>query len=270
MYKLRGVLLAVLTLLISLPAAAQTGADPQNPLPSHSVAMLPAQAPDVFDTATTMRAKELQQWMEDFREWTEWAARWENRRQPGWFTPFRDRPEKPAPPGWLAADCRDVSMAGDPMSGPCALLMEWAEDRATAEQRRARAAAIALLEDRSRFSWLDHIHLDVLWPATQLQSRAYAVVGTHATTTIGGRLQVFVAPGAMFVNLPARDGSRVWRVAANYGIGYRLKEWRMRSGRVATINVNAAKAWLLSDPADVVTGRSMDFAGFSFTFAKRR
>jgi hypothetical protein len=34
--------------------------------------------------------------------------------------------------------------------------------------------------------------------------------------------------------------------------------------------VNLAKAWMMADVADVVTGRSMDFVGLSISFKKTR
>jgi hypothetical protein len=36
------------------------------------------------------------------------------------------------------------------------------------------------------------------------------------------------------------------------------------------LHLNLARAWLLSDVKDVVSGRTTDFAGFSMTFQKSR
>ena len=84
------------------------------------------------------------------------------------------------------------------------------------------------------------------------------------------RRRAFIAPGAMFLNLPTRNGTRLWKLATNYGIGYQLFDFGFGGGRRATLHLNIAKAWLLSDYSDVVTGHSMDFAGFSMTFSKDR
>jgi hypothetical protein len=109
-----------------------------------------------------------------------------------------------------------------------------------------------------------------MWPAVQWQASIYGVVGMHFATTVGGRLQVFTAPGAMLLNLPARNGTRVWKVAANYGIGYRLLDFRFPGGRPAELHLNLAKTYLLSDSSELIAGRSVDFVGFSVTFKKSR
>jgi hypothetical protein len=125
-------------------------------------------------------------------------------------------------------------------------------------------------EDTPTTIWWEHVHVDALWPALQWQASVYGVVGTHATTTVKGRLQVFIAPGVMFLNMPARNGSRVWKFAANYGIGYRLAEFNFIGKRQGVLHVNLAKAWVVSDVSDVVVDRTMDFVGFSMTFKTLR
>jgi hypothetical protein len=263
-----GMLVSVAVLVGSASLLAQ-GADPP-PLPSHRVAaMIPVTAPDVFDHDATARATELQQWMDQFSDWQEWSARWGNRRQPGWFTAHRKRRPKPDPPEWLQPECASSLVSDDPLIPACALLTEWSEDRSATESRAARLAAVTQREAPTNSVWWNHVHLDMLWPATQWRSSVYGVVGTHATVSVQGRLQVFIAPGAMFMNLPSRDGTRVWKLATSYGIGYRLFDFEM-FGSKATMHLNLAKAWLLSDPTDVVGGRSTDFAGLSLTFAKPR
>jgi len=121
------------------------------------------------------------------------------------------------------------------------------------------------LEARTTF-W-QHIHLDLLWPALD-QSSVVSVAGTHISVNVKGRAHVYAAPGAMFVNLPTRSGGRTWKVATNYGVGFRLFDFLFPGGRPAEAHVNMAKAWLLSDTRDVVTRRTMDFIGFSVTFKK--
>jgi hypothetical protein len=254
----------------SASAVAQTAGDSVPLLPSRSIPVAtqhPVTAPDLSAGDAEARADELREWMQQFESWQTWSAEWSNRRERGWFTGFRDRREKPEPPVWLADECEAAIVETEPLTHGCTLLAQWGEDRLAAEVRQARAAAAAQQEEDTKTVWWEHVHLDLLWPAAQLRSSIYGVVGTHATTTVKGRLQVFIAPGVMFLNLPARNGSRVWKVATNYGIGYRLFDFSL-AGRRATLHVNLAKAWLLSDNADLLTRRSMDFAGFSMTFNK--
>jgi hypothetical protein len=145
-----------------------------------------------------------------------------------------------------------------------------AEDLCADVRSRLAGAAAAPAEQTDKIVWWEHLHIDALWPALQWQSSVYGVIGTHATATIKGRWQVFLGPGTMLLNLPARDGGRVWKLAANYGVGYRLFEFTFPGGRPAVLHVNLAKAYLLSDAADVATGRTMDFVGFSMTFNRAR
>jgi hypothetical protein len=255
--------------------AQSTDAASPAPVPSQTVPSdvtyiaIPPDA-SVSDLEASRRAVELERWMDDFAEWQEWATEWGNRTEPGWLSRSRDRRQKPEPPAWLADRCAAIFDEMDLLQPACLQLAEWKEDHLTAEERRARVVAATQQEEVHKTVWWEHIHMDLLWPATRAQSKAYGVVGIHTATTVRGRLQVFVAPGAMLVNLPARNGTRIWKVAANYGIGYRLFDFRFLGNRRAVLHLNAAKAWIVSDVSDVVTGRSMDFVGFSIGFNKSR
>lgn len=249
------------------------GGDQSSPLPSRVIPIyverLP-EVPGVLDPVASQRAAELKRWVDDFTEWKEWWAQFANRREQGLFSGSRDRREKPAPPAWLPDRCQTILGDADPLLSACALLAEWNEDVVTAQHRQARAAATAKQEDTSKTIWWEHVHMDVLWPATQWQTSVYGVVGMHTTTTVRGRLQVFIAPGVMLLNLPTRNGTRGWKIAANYGIGFRLFDFKFPRGRRAVLHVNLARAWIVSDSTDLVTGKRMDFAGFSLTFKKAR
>lgn len=262
---------ASLVFLVTTAVSAFAQIEPSPPqLPSKQVpqaTVRAATAPDV-DDGRTDRSIEVAQWVRDYTEWKEWSARWGNRRQPGWFTGYQDRQDAPVPPAWLAASCTSVVDELDPLMQACVLLREWTDGFTATQLRAASASAIAQQEDDSRTVWWEHLHVDVLWPAMQWRSSMYGVIGMHAATTVRGRFQAFVAPGVMLLNLPSRNGSRAWKVAANYGIGYRLFDFVFPGGRLASLHVNAARAWVFSDVSDVVTGRTVDFAGFSLTFKK--
>ena len=194
-------------------------------------------------------------------------ARWGNRREPGWFSGFRERRQRPDPPVWLFDQCGDLQEDTGTIADACILLGEWATDFATAELAKGRAAVSAGQEEDDKTIWWEHVHLDVGWPAMQSGVSLYGVVGMHATTSVRGRLQIFVAPGAMLLNVPTRDGDRAWKLATNYGIAFRLSEFSFPGNRRALLHVNLAKAWLLDAGPDVTT-RSTDFVGFSITFKK--
>jgi hypothetical protein len=215
---------------------------------------------------------ELQAWLDAYAGWQEWSARWENRREPGWLTSFRARREKPLPPAWLADRCVTVLDDSDPMMPACTRLAEWRDDdgSASARIRAVRVTATTQDEAEPKTTWWEHVHMDLLWPAMQWKASVYGVVGMHVTTTVAGRWQVFTAPGVVLLNLPARDGTRVWKAAASYGIGYRIADFTFPGNRPAALHVNLAKTWLMSDPADAVVGRSIDLLGFSITFKKSR
>jgi hypothetical protein len=223
---------------------------------------------DADDASEAERIAEAQRWAAEFDAWLSWSAEWSNRRERGWFTSYRDRPEKPAPPDWLRARCEVVIDEADPLVSPCDLLAAWNEDPTAVQLRRVRTAAAASQAEGAKTIWWEHLHMDVLWPAMRWQSSVYGVVGMHAAATVHGRLQLFIAPGAMLLNVPARNGSRAWKLATNYGIGFRLIEFTLPGNRPAMLHLNLAKAWLLADIAEVAGGRTTDFVGFSITLKR--
>ena len=79
---------------------------------------------------------------------------------------------------------------------------------------------------------------------------------------------MFTAPGALLLNLPSYNGARTWKVAVNYGIGYRLVGFSFFGRRPAELHLNLAKTWIVSDTTDLVVSRSIDVVGFSITFKR--
>jgi hypothetical protein len=241
------------------------------PLPARTIPLADSvlQAPAVAVPDAARRQDELQQWINDFSEWKAWMARWGNRREPGWFSDSRERRQRPVPPEWLFERCGYLEEDIGTTAEACTLLAEWRADYATTQATTARVALSSNREDEHKTIWWEHVHLDVGWPAMQSGVSLYGVVGMHATTNVAGRLEIFVAPGAMLLNVPTRNGARAWKLATNYGIAYRLGQFSIPGNRRALLHVNLAKAWLLSAGPDVAT-RSTDFVGFSITFNKRR
>jgi hypothetical protein len=215
------------------------------------------------------REDELQRWIAAFTEWKAWWAQWANRPEPGWFTSSRPRQQKPSPPVWLADECANLLTDEGTLAHACALLTEWRQDDLAARSSVMRDAAARGKEADTKTIWWEHIHIDVLWPATQLRTNVFGVIGMHTATTIRGRFEIFLAPGVMLLNLPTVDGTRVWKIAANYGIGYRLFDFAFPGNRKASLHVNVAKSWLVSDARDLIVRSNLDFAGFSITFNRR-
>jgi hypothetical protein len=58
-------------------------------------------------------------------------------------------------------------------------------------------------EEPTKTEWWKNVHVDALW-LTPAASVASGVVGIHVTLTIVGRWQVFLAPGAILMNVPTR------------------------------------------------------------------
>ena len=228
----------------------------------------PVYAQSASAAEQTVQDPSLQEWIKAFTEWQQWWAQWGNRPEPGVLTSSRPRRAKPAPPAWLAGKCDEIFDPADPLVPACELLEAWREDNVTAKRRAAQGAATQKNETSPKTMWWEHLHVDLLWPATELRQSVYGVVGMHTAMTVKGRVQIFLAPGVMLLNLPAIDGSRMWKVAANYGIGFRLFDFTFPGGRRASLHVNAAKSYLLLEPRDVIVSRSLDFAGFSISFKR--
>jgi len=210
------------------------------------------------------RAAALQQWMREYSEWKEWDERWHGKQEPGWFG-FRERRIKPDPPFWLFSDCAGLTDVEGTRAEACRLLAQWQEDYATAQVRARLLTQRNAQEAPTHTTWWNYIHVDALWMAPNA-SVGYGVVGVHATLKLAGRWQVFVAPGAILLNITMPDGARAWRPATDLGLSYRLMELRLPgSHRQATLHLNLAKAWLMGS-SDSFINSSVDLAGLSMTF----
>jgi hypothetical protein len=244
----------------------------QAPLPTQTISLAShaIQAPEIPtpDSARRQEELELEKWIHDFSEWKKWIDQWGNRREPGWLSESRQRRQRPDPPEWLFDRCDDSLDDEGRMADACTLVAEWSAGYPTSPAISARVTASPPDEKVEKTVWWEHLHLDVAWPAMQSGASLYGVVGMHATTSVAGRLEIFIAPGAMLLNVPARNGGRAWKLATNYGIAYRLVQFSLL-GRQALLHVNLAKAWLFDAGTDVQT-KSTDFVGFSMTFKKTR
>ena len=210
------------------------------------------------------RMAESQQWVREYNAWKEWEDQWGGKQEPGWFGP-RERRKKPDPPAWLIDECRALADADAARTEACRLLAEWQESYIVAEVRAKMQAARNQGEASTKSTWWRHVHIDGLW-LTPNASVSYGVVGVHVTLKLVGRWQIFAAPGAMLLNVPAADGTRAWRPATDLGLSYRLADIRLPgSRRQGTLHLNVAKAWLLGGSESFINS-SVDLAGLSITF----
>lgn len=257
----------VLMARASLGYAQETAEAPF--LPSSTVpAELVWLTPDLSALTLAGDLAEVQRWVDGFREWQEWSSRWLSQREPGLLTGYRERREKPSPPAWLSAHCAAVRDETEPLATACQLVPIWNSEDLGAQALRTASILGVSQERPAHLGFWEHVHLDLMWPDLQVGSSTYGVVGLHHSTTIKGRLQVFTAPGALLLNLPSYNGARTWKVAVNYGMGYRLFTFSLLGKRPAELHVNFAKTWIVSDTTDLAVSRSIDVVGFSLTFKK--
>jgi hypothetical protein len=212
--------------------------------------------------ASLEQMDELEGWMRAYAEWQAWAEQWWNRREPGWFASARERRPRPLPPSWLAGMCADLIETAGTLAHACVLLADWGHEGPP----RPPSATVPRVpsETPEKTKWWERFHVDMLWPVTPGNSTAFGVVGAHASIEVAGRLQVFAAPGVMFLNLPSPRG-RHWTAATHYGVGYRLVDFTIPGlRRSVTLHANVARAWLISErPSGFAS--SLNIAGFSIS-----
>jgi len=251
--------------LAAAPASAQESA----PLTARAIAiegpLLPVQD---SSTLAELNRRAAMEWSADFAAWQRWFEEWGNTTEPGWFA-ARGRRSKPEPPSWLLGACDERTIDELWLTESCTLLSHWREDFATAQLRRHAAMARSQHEQATRSMWYEHIHLDALWPIVSDHGSSVGVVGTHVTMDVKGRLQIFIAPGVMLLNVPGSTG-RAWAPATDWGFGYRLGRFRFPgSNATATAHLNLAKAWVFWGAAGLVNG-TVDLVGLSLTFSHPR
>lgn len=213
---------------------------------------------------------EIERWTRDYTAWKAWFAEWRNKREPSMFG-TRDRRQRPEPPGALFLACPVPSDNDGPLGHACRLLDEWVRnDIATEIIAQQVAAARKQKEDDQKTIWWQHVHLDALWPMTQGTSGIYGVLGLHTTIDLTGRVELFLAPGAILLRVPGPSGDGEWKPATDWGFSFRLANFTMpRVRRPATLHVNLAKVWMFGNTENVPGAQSdMYLAGFSLTFKK--
>jgi hypothetical protein len=219
---------------------------------------------------STQQMSEIERWTHDYNAWKAWFAEWRNKREPSTFG-TRPRRQRPEPPDALFLACPVPSDEIGPLGQACRLLDEWVRnDVATEIIAQQVAATRARKENDQKTIWWQHVHLDALWPMTQGTSGIFGVLGLHTTVDLTGRVELFLAPGAILLRVPGPSGNGEWKPAIDWGFSFRLADFTMpQMRRPATLHVNLAKVWMFGNTENVPGVQSdMYLAGFSLTFKK--
>jgi hypothetical protein len=246
--------------------AISTFAQPQAPLSSRTLATA---VPVIFAIPPSQLLAALARWTHDYAEWKAWYVKWENRLEPGWLS-VRERRQPPEPPAWLAEVCETRFETTGSVADACTAWREWtgrgeAASVAAAQQAQARQQ----LEAPDKTKWFERIHVDALWPMTQVGSNAIGIAGTHATVSVTSRFQVFLTPGLMMMRVPAIGGGMTWSPATDWGVSYRLFDFRVPGvRRVSRLHFNMVRVWMLGGNGLQNPGE-MYLAGFSMSFKRR-
>jgi hypothetical protein len=215
-------------------------------------------------SASDDRLTELTTWMRAYTDWKEWADKWFGKVEPGLFGPRARRP-KPAPPVWLADECRRPDIVDVTFTEACRLFADWQQPHAVAVIEEQIRDQRTRGEAPTNTRWWQHIHVDALWSTLQVPA-TFGVIGVHATHKIAGRLQVFLAPGAMLLSVPTPNGTREWKPATDLGVSYQLFDFKFPGNqRDATLHLNVAKAWIVGRHSSFIDS-SVELAGLSVSF----
>jgi hypothetical protein len=258
---------AVAVLLCLLPGATISAAQqPTEPVPlsAHPIPLdvLQVMSEPPIVALSLQQIQEVEQWTREFDEWQQWAARWLNRPQPGFWAVSQERMKKPNPPIWLEDAC-ELLAYDDQMARSCKLLAAWRDDLITTKNRQASAAALVQREAPTKTAWWRHAHLDGMWSTTQSNVTALGLFGAHLTMEVEGRFQIFITPGIILVSVPGVSGNRSLLPATDWGVTYRLFNVGQHS-----VHFNLVHAWLLANDANLINSQ-LTMAGFSVSFRPR-
>ena len=237
----RVVYLASLMLILASPLGAQTL------LPSYNL-LGPAQSYAELE----QRLVRNLQWLNDYSAQQEWAAVWLNyygrvasRTSDGRVRIFAEKRHPiPVPPVWLVYDCQET-VEGTSLAEVCRKFRLWQDDLASQMLRLSAMRDIATHESPRTTRFRTYLHIDGLWLMTSSDALVYAPIGTHLSFSVAGRFEMFLGPGALLLSVPNATGGRSLQPAYDYGLGFRLTEFRLPVlDRRVGLHFNFAKAWL--------------------------
>jgi hypothetical protein len=233
---------------------------------------------------------ELEQWMQQYGAWQEWAGTWLNRRQwalhpfpyPFWkdnaslFSYVATPRVEPAPPAWLPAACTEweSSAVDDAVLGDACRLLTISKHDDPALRIQSRVATPrtasgsnprAHVDNTVKTKFFERIHFAGLWSDIQPQgSSAYGLAGVHATIDIRGRWQVYPFPGVMAVSMPNLQGKRMVTIGYDWGFALRLFDMRVPYFDIpARAHLNLTEVWVPE------AGQKIEMIGLSFSLKKQ-
>jgi hypothetical protein len=175
------------------------------------------------------RFVELATWLRDYDAWEKWFERWGNRVVHNFNDQMvMERKERPAPPFWLAAECKADSGLGSNLllTRGCDILEHWDDHPSLVVQRKQRASqplrAGQKEEKVVKTSFLRRVHLTGGWAQAQYPStHTYGIVGMQVGVVETGRFTI-PAIGVMLMMIPDGHGGHEWKPATTLGFGFRL------------------------------------------------
>lgn len=236
--------------------------------PSVCVAQDPVRSPD---TADVQRYEELVRWLAEYEQWEQWILKWGNRvayNSAGGL--IKNRPERPEPPEWLAADCAQSLTTDGTLGAACQILARWDGISQLILQQR-HLGGLATTDVERKTSFLQRIHLSGGWVPAQLPApKVFLVAGMQIGIVEVGRATL-PSVGVGVMAIADGEGGYEWKPATVIGIGYRLASFAFPwVNREANLHINIARA-TIHGVSHVPIGfdPSQNLIGFSLTFAKR-
>jgi hypothetical protein len=245
-----------------------------------------AQTSDVDD----QKQQQLDQWVQDYAAWQQWADEWLNRRQwvlhpfpyPFWkgtaslFSYVATPRVEPAPPDWLPDACAEwasSSIDNPALTDGCRLLTIWKQDdpalrvraRIDSIQTLSSTNARAQVDNTTKKRFFERIHFAGLWTDIQpTGTSAYGLAGIHATIDLRGRWQIYPFPGVMAVSVPNVQGKRIVTIGYDWGFAVRLFDMRVPVFDLpARAHLNLTEVWVPE------AGQKIEMIGLSFSLKKQ-
>jgi hypothetical protein len=230
-------------------------------------------APDTaaLDRALQQRYDELIAWLDEYKRWETWMLKWGNRvayNAAGGI--MKNRPVRPDPPSWLAADCQASLSTDGALAEACRIVGRW-DGIAQLIVQQKLPGGLTPTDAETKTSFLQRIHLSGGWVPAQLPApKVYLVVGMQVGIVEVGRATL-PAVGVGVMAVADGEGGYEWKPATVIGIGYRLASFGFPwVNREANLHLNIARV-TIHGVSNLPLGfdPSQNLVGFSLTFAKR-
>ena len=225
------------------------------------------------------RFDELARWLDAYEAWERWFEVWGNRVARNFADqPLWDRPVRPGPPAWLAAECQDDWVDdGGLIATACYIQRHWDEEpmRILERRRSSLVTSAGRVDDQvvKRSSFLKRIHVTGLWMTARYPAPpAYGIVGMQVGVFETGRFTL-PAAGVMVVVVREAGGAYAWKPATTLGIGYRIWDGvppLMKTPVSVHINVARVQLHGVDGPRFVPGMGNVNLVGLSVSPRRRR